>query len=394
MDFKQIEAFVNVIKYKGFSKAAEATFLTQPTISAHINSLEKELRLQLIDRTKKEAIPTAEGKIFYNYALTMLNTREQAIYSLQNFSLNINGTIEIQSSSIPGEYIVPSLIAEFKNEYGKAKFHLEQSDSSLVADNIKSHKGEIGFTGHRENNGLTYKLLMKDKVVLVTPKNEYFMKRAGESLKLREFINEPFILREKGSATRQALESELESKGIAGSSMNVIARMNSMEAIKQAVRGGLGISIISEVAADRASEDSGYMVFDIEDFDTGREFYLVYDDKITMSPTSETFKFFVLEKYGYKFLNKNNIADWGYFIEWVKATNPDPYEIDEVAAQFQQMERYRKKSPEQQAKAREDTRQAFEDFREYRKFRAEQVEATRRFGSDRVSSVDLRNRGY
>ena len=83
--------------------------------------------------------------------------------------------------------------------------------------------------------------------------------------------------------------------------MNVIARMNSMEAIKQAVRGGLGISIISEVAADRASEDSGYMVFDIEDFDTGREFYLVYDDKITMSPTSETFKFFVLEKYGYKF---------------------------------------------------------------------------------------------
>ena len=100
------------------------------------------------------------------------------------------------------------------------------------------------------------------------------------------------------------------------------------------------------------------------------------------------------EKYGYTFLNKNNIADWGYFIEWVKATNPDPYEIDDIAAQFQQMERYRKKSLEQQAKAREDTRQAFEDFRKYRKFRAEQVEATRRFGSDRVSSADLRNRGY
>ena len=301
MDFKQIEAFVNVIKYKGFSKAAEATFLTQPTISAHINSLEKELQLQLIDRTKKEAIPTAEGKLFYNYALTMLNTREQAIYSLQNFSLNINGTIEIQSSSIPGEYIVPGLIAEFKHEYDKAKFHLEQSDSSLVVDNIKSHKGEIGFTGHRNNDGLTYKLLMKDNAVLITPKNEYFMNREGESIKLREFINEPFILREKGSATRSALESELEYKGIAGSSINVIASMNSMEAIKQAVRRGLGVSIISEVAADREYMDKGYLVFDIDDFDTGREFYLVYDDKITMSPTSETFKFFVLEKYGYKF---------------------------------------------------------------------------------------------
>ena len=60
MDFKQIEAFVNVIKYKSFSKAADATFLTQPTISAHINTLEKELQMQLVDRSRKEALPTAE----------------------------------------------------------------------------------------------------------------------------------------------------------------------------------------------------------------------------------------------------------------------------------------------------------------------------------------------
>ncbi|MDE8733680.1 selenium metabolism-associated LysR family transcriptional regulator [Eubacteriales bacterium DFI.9.88] len=301
MDFKQIEAFVNVIKYKGFSKAAEATFLTQPTISAHVNALEKELQLQLIDRTKKEALPTAEGKLFYNYALTMLNTREQAIYSLQNFSLNINGTIGIQSSSIPGEYIVPGLIADFKKEYGKAKFYLEQSDSSLVADNIKAHKGEIGFTGHKENDGLTYKLLMKDKAVLITPQVPHFKEREGERLQLKDFIGEPFLLRERGSATRETFEKELDAKGIPHTSMNVAASMNSMEAIKQAVRGGMGVSIISEVAADRQRADRGYLVFDLEDYDEEREFYLVYNDKITMSPTAETFKFFVLEKYGYKF---------------------------------------------------------------------------------------------
>lgn len=301
MDFKQIEAFVNVIKYKGFSRAAEATFLTQPTISAHVNALEKELKLQLIDRTKKEAILTAEGKLFYNYAMTMLNTREQAIHSLQNFSLNINGTIYIQSSSIPGEYIVPSLISEFKKEYGKAKFCLEQSDSSKVAENIKDHKGEIGFTGYKENDGLMYKLLMKDNTVLITPENEFFKKREGSKLSLKEFINEPFILRDKGSATRKAFERELENKGIAPTSINIAARMNSMEAIKQAVRGGIGVSIISEVAADRAKLDKGYLVFDIEDYNEAREFYMVYNDKLTMSPTVETFKFFVLEKYGYKF---------------------------------------------------------------------------------------------
>lgn len=301
MDFRQIEAFVNVIKFKGFSKAAEATFLTQPTISAHVNALEKELKLQLIDRTKKEALPTAEGKLFYNYALTMLNTREQAIYSLQNFSLNINGTIDIQSSSIPGEYIVPGLIAAFKKEYGKTKFRLEQSDSFVVADNIKAHRGEIGFTGHQENDGLTYKLLMKDKAVLIAPENESLKERSGDRLRLKDIIGMPFLLREQGSATRETFEKELNAKGIPHTSVNVAASMNSMEAIKQAVRGGMGVSIISEVAADRNRTDRGYLVFDIEDYDVEREFYLVYNDKLTMSPTAETFKFFVLEKYGYKF---------------------------------------------------------------------------------------------
>lgn len=301
MDFRQIEAFVNVIKYKGFSKAADATFLTQPTISAHINALEKELRLQLIDRTKKEAIPTAEGKLFYNYALTMLNTREQAIYSLQNFSLNINGTIDIQSSSIPGEYIVPSLIAQFKKEYDKVKFRLEQSDSGKVTDNLKGGKGEIGFTGHKENDGLTYQLLMRDRAVLIAPEGQCLKERQGETISLRDIVGMPFLLREQGSATRDAFEKELQAKGIPHTCVNVVASMNSMEAIKQAVRGGMGVSIISEVAADREKVDRGYLVFDILDYDEAREFYLVYNDKITMSPTAETFKFFVLEKYGYQF---------------------------------------------------------------------------------------------
>lgn len=97
--------------------------------------------------------------------------------------------------------------------------------------------------------------------------------------------------------------------------------------------------------------------------------------------------------YGYTFINKNNVAEWGYFLEWVKATNPDPYELDDVAAQFQQMERYRKKTPAQQDKVKQETRQAFEDFQAYRKERQAYAESTRRT-TGRVSSADLRNRGY
>ena len=79
MEFKQLEAFVNVVKYKSFSKAAEATYLTQPTISTHISSLEKELGVKLVDRNGKESRPTKHGRAFYNYAINIINTRERAV---------------------------------------------------------------------------------------------------------------------------------------------------------------------------------------------------------------------------------------------------------------------------------------------------------------------------
>ncbi len=83
MEFKQIEAFINVVKYKSFSKAADASFLTQPTISTHISSLEGELGVTLIDRMGKESRLTKQGREFYKYAINMINTREQALYAME-----------------------------------------------------------------------------------------------------------------------------------------------------------------------------------------------------------------------------------------------------------------------------------------------------------------------
>ena len=297
MDFKQIEAFVNVVKYKGFSKAAAATFLTQPTISSHINALENELNLHLIDRNRKESLLTSEGRVFYNYALSMLNMRSHAIFAVQNYALNINGVVEIQTSSVPGEYIVLDIIAAFKREYPDVRFELEQSDSSRVMENILNHKGEIGFTGVKMNNGLVYHPIMRDRAVLITPDNDKFRDMKGKAISLKTLVGEPFVLREWGSGTRDSFEKELTDKGISLADIDVVARMNNMEAIKHAVKNGMGISIISEVAADADRQDKGYLVFELEDYSSEREFYLVYSDRITMSPTAETFKLFIMEMF-------------------------------------------------------------------------------------------------
>lgn len=295
MDFNQIEAFANVVKYRSFSKAADASFLTQPTISAHIRSLEKELGMTLLNRKSNNVTPTMQGKIFYRYAISMINTRSKAIYSLQNLTSDLSGVIEIQTSSIPGQYLVPKLISAFAKEHPMVKFYIDQSDSSQVFDNLSNQKGDMGFTGNKNASHLTSELMLKEPVVLIAPDKGKFAKVEGNSVKIRDFIDQPFIWREEGSATRKEFEKALGEKGFSVKSMKVVARMNSMEAIKQVVASGLGIAILSKMATEHIVDGCGIRCFDIEDFKDEREFYFVYNKTITLSPSAEIFKDFILD---------------------------------------------------------------------------------------------------
>lgn len=296
MDFKQIEAFVNVVKYKSFSKAADASFLTQPTISTHVSTLEKELGTKLIDRHGKEALPTKQGRILYKYAVNLLNTREKAIFSLESYSKEIQGVLEIQASSIPGEYIVPELMSKFREEYPLVKFYLEQSDSSRVEENLLEQKGEIGFLGYLGNANLHYEKILTDPVVLITPRNDKFRSLVGKELFPEDFIHEPFVWREQGSATRKEFEAALSAMGHDPKQLNVVARANSMEAIMQSVGHGLGVSVVSKIAVECSLHSERFLSFPIKGMELDREFYLVWSKNTALSPVAETFKNFVLNR--------------------------------------------------------------------------------------------------
>jgi DNA-binding transcriptional LysR family regulator len=295
MDFRQIEAFVNVVKYKSFSKAADASFLTQPTISTHVATLEKELGTKLIDRRGKEALPTKQGRILYKYAVNLLNTREKAVFALESYANEIEGVLEIQASSIPGEYIVPELMAKFREKYPLVKFYLEQSDSDKVEDNLLEQKGEIGFLGYKGTANLHYEKILTDTAVLITPNNEKFRLFVGKEILPESFLTEPFVWREQGSATRKEFEAAISAIGYDPKQLNVVARANSIEAIKQAVANGLGVSVVSKIAIECNADGKQFLSFPIEGIKLDREFYLVWNKNVALSPTAETFKNFVLD---------------------------------------------------------------------------------------------------
>lgn len=295
MDYKQIEAFVNVVKFKSFSKAADATFLTQPTISTHVATLEKELDTTLLERGNKEVTLTAEGHLFYEHAMDMINSREKAYIALKSVKDNLHGVLDIYSSSIPGQYLLPKLLSEFRQQNPGIKIYLEQSDSDEVIEKIRLRQGEIGFTGKKANGDLAYTLIKKDKVVLITPKTDKFTSIKSDVIKLEEFVHEPFIWREQGSATRSEFEEAIRNKGIIVEDMNNVAIMNSLESIENAVSAGMGVSIVSKLAVPEY-KNVDFLTFEIEDFSFEREFYMVHNPNKNHSPIVDVFIDFVGKK--------------------------------------------------------------------------------------------------
>ena len=291
MDFKQIEAFVNVVRYKSFSKAADATFFTQPTISTHIRNLEKELGVKLLDRKSRTVEMTPQGSKFYKYAVEMINARALAFEAINDDSESVGGILEIQASSIPGVTFLPDLLAGFRREHKGIQYYVSVSDTQTVIDNISDRRGEIGFIGEKvASSSMECTKVAADKSVLIAPVSY----NIPSDIKLAEAVSYPFIWRETGSATRRTFEQAALDSGFNKEDFEVAALVDDMDAIIRSVEAGLGCAIISEKIA--SSLGSRVKVANIKDFNEDRNFYMIRLKSISLSPAAESFSAYVKDK--------------------------------------------------------------------------------------------------
>ena len=288
MDVKQIEAFVNVVRYKSFSKAADATFFTQPTISTHIRNLEKELGVKLLDRKSRIVEMTPQGSKFYKYAVEMINARAQAFDALNDSTENIGGILEIQTSSIPAVTFLPDLLSGFRNTHPRIQYYVSVSDTQTVIDNITERRGEVGFIGEKINSStVECTKVAVDKSVLIAPVDY----NIPSSIKLADAIQYPFIWRETGSATRRTFEQTALRSGFEKEEFEVAALVDDMDTMIRSVEAGLGVAIISEKVA--ASIGGRVKVAEIEDFKEDRVFYMINLKSTSYSPAAEAFSSYV-----------------------------------------------------------------------------------------------------
>jgi len=294
MDFRQLETFVSVVKLRSFSKAAENLYITQPTVSNHISNLEKELNTVLVNRTNKNITLTTAGNLLYKYAVEIINKRDNAFFSLNQFKGKIEGILEISSSTIPEQYFLPELLKNFNKIYPHVKYDLKKYDTGQVINNILSGKIDFGIVGaKKESKQLEYIEIMDDNIVLVAPKKGKYINL--DTITMKELSQYPIILREKDSGTRNIVENNLNKNGFSIDDLNVVAYIENTETIKECVKSGLGITFISYKAVSADIKNNLMKNISIKGFEFKRKFYFVYHKSRALSPLAETFKKFVLK---------------------------------------------------------------------------------------------------
>lgn len=294
MNLKQLESFALIIESRSFSQAAKKLFLTQPTISSHISLLEKELNTQLLIRTTKDVHPTEDGKKLYTYAKQILNI-QNTIFQEFNVKSEDNNLLTLGASTIPEQYILPDVLPKYIRK-NKSELKILQGDSSEVINQIINKEVEVGLVGTEiENSSLIFEPFYKDKLVIITPVNEKYIKMKEEGFYVNDLLKEPIIMREEGSGTRKEIREFLKAHNFDINNLNVIATLNSIEAIKKSVQNNMGISIVSNLAVEDFAKDNKVLLFEFEEMNMYRNLYIVRNKEMYMSKCALKFIKFIRE---------------------------------------------------------------------------------------------------
>jgi DNA-binding transcriptional LysR family regulator len=292
VDLRQLEIFVKVAELGSFSKAAESLFLTQPTVSEHIRTLEDELGVRLLDRLGRGAVVTKGGELLLTYAQRLLALSREARQAIERFQGRMSGELLVGASTIPGEYILPGLIGRFKEKFPDIAVTLLIGGSQPVVDWVAEGRVEIAVvgagSGHRR---VEFRELLPDDIVLIVGPSHPWQGR--RQVGLDELRGEPLLLRERGSGTRAALESALARAGHDISAFRVVGEMGSTQAIKQAVKAGVGVSLVSRRAVEEECRAGILWGLRVKDLTIVRAFYLATHRERSRSPLAEAFRAFV-----------------------------------------------------------------------------------------------------
>lgn len=293
----KLRVFCTVAETKSFSKTSEIIHLTQPAVSLQIQALEEKYETKLFDRSSSTVTLTPPGEVLYKYAKEILTLYASAEKAIGKHTGLLKGSLTVGAGSNIGNYILPSVITDFKNIHSKTKIYLIVGNSKRVIELLNSGNIDIGLLeGDVSKQKLPVKKLFSDELLLIVAPNHPWSKK--KEVSISDLVKEPFLFREAGSGTRQMIEKFLNRYGITVNDMKISAILGSTEAIKDAVENGLGVSIISRWAARKESKYGTLRLLSLKEEKMARDFSLIVNKNSVQSNALEEFVSF-LKSYPY-----------------------------------------------------------------------------------------------
>lgn len=285
---QQLEVLIHLVAERSFSRAAGKMFLTQPSLTKHIKNLEDAVGVKVINRQNTGVTLTLQGRLLYEYAQKILGLREGVKEKILKSMENDSGTIDLIASTIPANYILPYILGDFNKNYPKIKVYIKTVNSEEALDMVLNKHAEIGFIGKKPlSKKIHAEPIWKDRLVIAVSGTHRWSERS--CITANELMEEPFVIREKGSGTREILENYLKENAGSDFRLNIIAELGSSEAIKEAIIAGLGVSFISIHAIRRELKQKLLIEIPVSGWVVERDFHVIYTRQLNLMPHQEIF---------------------------------------------------------------------------------------------------------
>lgn len=291
---RQFQVFEAIFRLGSFTRAAEELFLTQPTVSMQIKKLTDALGVPLFEHVGRNVEPTEAGEELYaacRSMLTILANLEMKVADLKGLK---RGRLRLGVIST-AKYLAPEMLGEFSQLYPGIDLALKVTNRDSIIERMQSNEDDLYIMGQAPEGDLEIESYMfaPNPLVLMAPRNHPLVGK--KKIKLEEIAKEPFIIREPGSGIRDATFKAFDAKGLRP---KVRMELGSNEAIKHAVVGGLGLSVLSLHTLSLEGVEGPVAILDVEDFPILRNWFIVYPKGKELSLVAKTFLEFVVENEG------------------------------------------------------------------------------------------------
>ena len=288
LSIRQLEVFVALVEQGSFTKAARHLGLSQSTVSGHMADLERRLGVRLVERDRAGTLPTEAGDVLLVPAREALRAERNARHAAEQIVGLLRGHLHVGGSTIPAVYVLPKHLATFHAEHPDVEITVHTGDSADIVARIRGGEVDVGIIGAPPDDasGLTVSPFGGDTLHLVVAPTHRLAKE--RRLSVAKLADVPMVRRESGSGTQAAIDAALATAGLPADTPTA-CRVGSTEAVKAAVRAGLGAAIISDLAVEVDLAAKHLVAIELEGVSLDRTFHLVAREAERMSPAGRAF---------------------------------------------------------------------------------------------------------